>query len=81
MKKGGRNIKKVSIEMKNKIAKYAVENGVKSTVEKFKNQVPNVPPNWKNTVKDWRVAYLRELKRMRAAGDISDMVLQPPKRG
>ena len=82
MKKGGRNIKKVSIEMKNKIAKYAVENGVKSTVEKFKNQVPNAPPNWKNTVKDWRDAYLRELKRKRAAGgDISDMVLEPPKRG
>lgn len=73
---------KVSIEMKNKIAKYAVENGVKSAVEKFKNQVPNAPPNWKNTVKDWKDAYLRELKRKRAAGgDISDMVLQPPKRG
>ena len=46
---------KVSTEMKSKIAKYAAENSVKAAVKKFKDQVPNAPQNWKNTVRDWRM--------------------------
>ena len=71
---------KVSTEMKSKIAKYAAENGVKAAVTKFEDQVPNAPQNWKNTVRDWKDAYLLELKRKRSAGDISDVVLLPSKK-
>ena len=72
---------KVSTEMKSKIAKYAAENSVKAAVKKFKDQVPNAPQNWKNTVRDWKDAYCHELKRQRSAADISDVLLPSKKKG
>ena len=70
---------KVSTEMKSKIAKYASENGVQAAVKRFKEQVPNAPKNWKNTVRDWKYAYLHELYRKRGAGDNTNVLL-PAKR-
>ena len=52
---------------------------VQAAVTKFKNQVPNAPQNWKNTVRDWKVAYLRGLKRKQSAGDMSDVLLPAKK--
>ena len=72
---------KVSTEMKSKIAKYAAENSVKAAVKRFKDQVPNAPQNWKNTVRDWKDTYLRELRRKRSAGDLSDVLLPKKKMG
>ena len=69
----------VSTEMKSKIAKYAAENGIQAAIKKFKEQVPNALENWKNTVRDWKYAYLRELSRKRGAGDHTDVLL-PAKR-
>ena len=43
---------KVSVQLKTKVAKYAAENGIKAAVKKFKDQLPNAPENWKNTVRD-----------------------------
>ena len=67
--------------MKSKIAKYAAENGIQEAVKKFKDQVTNAPQNWKNTLRDWKVAYLRELCRKLDAGDIIDVLLPAKKMG
>lgn len=67
--------------MKSKIAKYAAENSIKAAVTKFQHQVPNVPKNWKNTNRDWKNGYLRELKRKRAVGDTSDVEFLSKKMG
>ncbi len=40
---------KMSLEMKTKIAKFAVENGIKAAVSKFQDKVPKAPENWNNT--------------------------------
>ena len=72
---------KVSIELKTKVAKYAAENGIKAAVKKFQDQVSNAPKNWKNTVRDWKDAYLHQLERKRKAGDLEDVVLPVKKRG
>jgi len=68
------------LELKTKIAKYAVENGIKAAVKKFKDPVPNAPDNWKNTVRDWKDSYLRELERKRKAGDMEDITCLPAKK-
>ena len=46
-----------------------------TAVNKFKYKVPNTPKNWKNTVRDWRIAHLCELNRKRSAGDTSDVLM------
>ena len=72
---------KVSTELKTKVAKHAAENGVKAAVKKFQDRVPNATKNWKNTVRDWKDAYLRQLQRKRKAGDLGEVVLPVKKRG
>ena len=72
---------KVSLELKTKIAKYALENRVQSAVNKFKNKVPNPPCNWHNTVRDWKEGYQYELLRKKKVGSLEDVVLQVKKRG
>ena len=72
---------KKSLEMKTKIAKFAVENGIKAAVNKFQDKVPNAPENWNNTIRDWKNSYLRELRKKRKAGDTEDIVLPVMKRG
>ena len=52
-----------SIEVKTKVAKYVAEKSVKATVMKLQGQVPNAPKIWKNTVLDWKNAYLHQLER------------------
>ena len=71
----------VSLELKTKIAKYALVNGVQSAVNKFKNKVPNPPRNWHNTVRDWKEGYQQELLRKRKVGSLEDVVLPVKKRG
>ena len=71
---------KVSSELKSKIAKYEVENGVKAAGVKFKPQVPDAPKNWRNTGRDWKVSYLRELGRKRKAGEERDILCLPVKK-
>ena len=64
--KGKRRVyTKISQEMKTKIGKYAAENRVGAAVKKFKSCIgeSGPPPNWKNTVRDWKNSYLRELDR------------------
>ena len=53
--------------MKTKISKYTAENGVGAAVKKFKGCIGDSapPPNWKNTICDWKNLYLRELDRKR----------------
>ena len=71
----------MSLELKTKIAKYALENRVQSAVNKFKNKVPNPPRNWHNTVRDWKEGYQYELLRKKKVGSLEDVVLQVKKRG
>jgi len=71
---------KVSAQLKTKIGKYAAENGIKAAVRRYKEQVPNAPENWKNTVRDWKNGYVLELKK-RKAGSTEDVHLPEKKRG
>ncbi len=74
---------KISVEMMTKIAKFAVENGIKATVNKFQDKVLKAPENWNNTIRNWKDSYLREInkKRKAAHGDTEDFFLPVKKRG
>ena len=72
---------KISTELKTKIGKYAAENGIRAAVTKFKDKVSNSPKNWKNTVCDWKEAYVKELERKRKAGCMDEVTLPVKKKG
>ena len=72
---------KISVEMKTKIAKFVVENGIKAALNKFQDKVPKAPENWNNTIRDWKDSYLREIRKKRKAGDTEDFFLPVKKRG
>ena len=55
--------KRIMVEMKTKIVKFAVENGIKAAVNKFQDKVPKASENWNNTIRDWKDLYLRENKQ------------------
>ncbi len=62
--------------MKTNIAKFAVENGINAAVIK-----PKAPENWKNTIRDWKYSYLREVSKKRKVGDTEDFLIPVKKRG
>ncbi len=59
--------KRIFVEMKTKIAKFAVENGIKAAVNKFQDKLPKASENWNNTIRDWKDSYLREMSKKRKA--------------
>ena len=53
---------------------------IQAAVVKFRSRVPNAPKNWNNTVRDWKEAYLQELKRKRKEEDMEDITCLPSKK-
>ena len=80
-KRGRGSYLKVSLDVKMKIAKFAVENGIGTAVRKFEGTIPNLPKNWKNTVRDWKNSYVSEMERKRKAGETDGVLLPDNKRG